>query len=90
MDMFINTTSGELTLSLDDYTKVTYLKSYTRQDYTTLLDWSQQSSAIYFGGEYDRQDVLPFMRVLRSNVHILSLYAVIYIFYFLRNAHAQI
>ena len=56
MDMFINTTSGELTLSLDDYTKVTYLKSYTRQDYTTLLDWSQQSSAIYFGGEYDRQD----------------------------------
>lgn len=50
MDMFINTTSGELTLSLDDFTKVTYLKSYTRQDYTTLLDWSQRSSAVYFGG----------------------------------------
>ena len=52
MDMFINTTSGELTLSLDDATKVTYLKSYTRQDYKTLLDWSQHSSAIYFGGTY--------------------------------------
>ena len=34
--------------------------------------------------------ILPFMRVLRSDVHILRLYAVFYIFYFLRNAHAQI
>ena len=30
--------------------------------------------------------VLRFMRVLRSDVHNLRLYAVIYIFYFLRNA----
>ena len=50
--MFINTTSGELALSVDDSTKVIYLKSYTRQDFTTLLDWSQHSSAIYFGGKY--------------------------------------
>ena len=52
MDMLINTTSGKITLSLDDATKVAYLKSYTRQDYNTLLDWSQHSSAVYFGGRY--------------------------------------
>ena len=52
MDMFINTTSGKITLSLDNATKVAYLKSYTRQDYNTLLDWSQHSSAVYFGGRY--------------------------------------
>ena len=33
--------------------------------------------------------ILPFMRVLRSYVHILRLYAVIYIFYFLRNANSH-
>ena len=34
--------------------------------------------------------VLPFMRVRRSDVHILRLYAVFCIFYFLRNAFGQI
>ena len=33
--------------------------------------------------------VLPFMRVLRSDVHILRLYAVYSIFYFLRNANSH-
>ena len=33
--------------------------------------------------------LLPFMRVLRSDVHILRLYAVFYIFYFLRNANSH-
>ena len=34
-------------------------------------------------------NLLPFMRVLRSDVHILRLYAVFYIFYFLRNANSH-
>ena len=33
--------------------------------------------------------LLPFMRVLRSDVHILRLYAVFSIFYFLRNANSH-
>ena len=51
MSMFINSTSGELTLTIDDKTKAIYLKSYTRQNFTTLLEWSRHSSAIYFGGK---------------------------------------
>ncbi|WAR24366.1 CTP5A-like protein [Mya arenaria] len=50
LEVFIDVSSGELTVKVDNETTVTSLKSYTRQEFTTLLDWTQHSSAIYFGG----------------------------------------
>jgi len=48
--VFINATSGELSVKVDSEVKSMFLKAYTRQNFTKLLDWSQHSSAVYFGG----------------------------------------
>lgn len=51
LDVSIKISTGELTVQLDNETTVTTLKSYTRQEFSTLLDWTKHSSAIYFGGK---------------------------------------
>lgn len=50
IDIFLNVTSGELTVKVDSEAKSAFLKSYTRQNFTSMLDWTKHSSAIYFGG----------------------------------------
>lgn len=49
VDIFLKSSSGELTVTVDNSTRVTSLKAY-RQDFSSSLDWSKHSSAIYFGG----------------------------------------
>ncbi|XP_053393740.1 axotactin-like isoform X2 [Mercenaria mercenaria] len=51
MNVLLNSKTGELTLTVDSDSKVTSLKPYSQHaDFSTLLDWSDYSSAIYFGG----------------------------------------
>ncbi|KAL4235944.1 hypothetical protein ACF0H5_004332 [Mactra antiquata] len=50
LEVYLDIQTGELKAAVDNEIGVVSLKQYTRQEFSTLLDWSTHSSAIYFGG----------------------------------------